>query len=279
MASFLAPDISRRGAAAAIAAGYAAIATVAHAAPITTSDDGLVTATASADGLPLFVARPDKPGRHPAVIVVSEVFGVHEYIRDICRRLARQGYVAVAPSFFFRADPENRLASMKEMGEIIKLVSTASYPQQMEDVGRTLDWLAAQPFTASGRTAITGFCWGGTVVWMAAARFPAIKAGVAWYGRLSGAEGRGRPLDIVDTLKAPVLGLYGEKDGGIPLSDVEAMNKALAASSAPAARASTIRVYAGADHAFHADYRPSYKADAAMDGWKRMLAHFRANGV
>jgi carboxymethylenebutenolidase len=274
------PDLDRRSAAALLAAGYAAIATAAEAAPITTPGDGLRTATATAaDGLPLFVARPDTPGRHPAVIVVSEIFGVHEYIRDICRRLARAGYVAVAPGFFFRADPENRISTLKDFGEIRKLVDTASYPQQMADVGRTLDWLAAQPFTAPGRTAITGFCWGGTVTWMAAARFPALKAGVAWYGRLNGAEGRPWPLTSVGDLKAPVLGLYGEKDAGIPLSDVNAMKAALAASTNRAARASAVRVFAGADHGFHADYRPSYNPEAAAAGWAGLLAHFKAEGV
>jgi carboxymethylenebutenolidase len=274
------PDLDRRSAAALLAAGYATIATAAHAAPITTPSDGLTTGTATAaDGLPLYVARPDTPGRHPAVIVVSEIFGVHEYIRDMCRRLARAGYVAVAPGFFFRADPENRISTLKDFAEIRKIVDTASYLQQMADVGRTLDWLAAQPFTASGRTAITGFCWGGTVAWMSAARFPAIKASVAWYGRLTGAEGRPWPLTSVGDLKAPVLGLYGEKDAGIPLSEVDAMKAALAASGNAVAKASTIRVFAGAEHGFHADYRPSYNPEAAAAGWAGLLAHFKARGV
>jgi len=273
-------DINRRSAATMIAAGYAAAAVASHAAPITTAADGLDVSTAKAsDGLPLYVVRPSTPGPHPAVILVSEIFGQHEYIRDVARRLARAGYVAVAPSFFFRADPDNKIAAMTDYPAIFKVVDTATYDQQMADVGRTLDWLAAQRFVAKGRTAITGFCWGGTVVWSAAARFPAIKAGGAWYGRLKGAEGRPWPLTSVNDLKAPVLGLYGEKDNGIPLADVEAMNKALAASANPAAKASHIRVYEGADHGFHADYRPSYKADAAADAWTRVLAHFKAHGV
>ncbi|WP_310497117.1 dienelactone hydrolase family protein [Sandarakinorhabdus sp.] len=269
-------DVSRR--AALIAAGYAAFAVGAQAAPVTTPADGLIIESVTmAGGLPGFVARPAAKGRHPAVIVVNEIFGLHEYIRDICRRLARAGYVAVAPEFFFRADPDRTLPTLKDYPPIMKIVAAAGQEQVMGDVGATLDWLAAQAFAKKGRTAITGYCWGGNVVWMAAARFPALKAGAAWYGRLvppaTNADGRQYPIDVAGTLKAPVLGLYGALDKGIPVASVEAMQAALKGSK------SSIILYPQSDHGFHADYRPSYNAADAADAWSRMLKHFKASGV
>ena len=276
-------DISRRGLAGLIAAGYAAFAVAADAAPIATPADGLETGPVTLPGgLPAFVARPAGKGRHPAVIVVNEIFGVHEYIKDICRRFARLGYVAVAPEFFYRADPERSLATLTDRAAMIKIVQTAKNEQVMGDVGATLDWLGTQGFVAAKHIGITGFCWGGNVVWMAAARFPALRAGVAWYGRLAAAPGapvtdvRKYPLDIAGDLKAPVLGLYGGLDKGIPLTDVEAMRAALKAAGKTG---SDLIVYPNAEHGFHADYRPSYNAEAATDGWTRLLAHFKANGV
>ena len=277
--------LSRRSVAAFIAAGYAAAAVSADAAPITTSAEGLVTETVTmAGGLPGYVARPAAKGRHPAVIVVNEVFGVHEWIKDICRRLARAGYVAIAPAFFFRADPDNTLATLQEFPPIMKIVATAGNDQVMGDVAATLDWLGTQSFAAPRRTAITGFCWGGSVVWMAAARFDRLKAGAAWYGRIKGpptsTEARQWPIDVAAMLKAPVLGLYGALDKGIPVADAEAMAEALIASKAnPASARSTIKIYANADHGFLADYRPSFNAVDGSDAWGRMLAHFKANGV
>ena len=277
--------LSRRSVAAFIAAGYAAAAISADAAPVTTPADGLVIETVTmAGGLPGYVARPAGKGRHPAVIVVNEVFGVHEWIKDVCRRLAKAGYVAVAPAFFFRADPGNTLATLKEFPPIMKIVATAGNEQVMGDVAATLEWLGKQGFVAPKRTAITGFCWGGTVVWMAAARFDGLKAGAAWYGRIKGpptsTEARQWPIDIVATLKAPVLGLYGGLDKGIPVADVEAMAASLVAGKAnPASARSSIRIFANADHGFLADYRPSFNPVDGPDGWGRMLAHFKANGV
>jgi carboxymethylenebutenolidase len=272
--------LSRRGAAAALAAGYAVLATAADAEPITTPTDGLVIEDiVMAGGLPGHVVRPAAAGRHPAVIVVSEIFGVHQWIRDICRRLARAGYVAVAPGFFHRADPGNTLPALTDMTAVRAIVATAGLDLQMADVRTTLAWLAAQPFAAPGRTAITGFCWGGAVTWMSAILVPGIKAGGAWYGRLSGGDDTSRPypLTAVDQIKCPVLGLYGALDRGIPVSDVEAMNKALAASPNPQAKASRIKLYADADHGFLADYRPSFNAAAATDAWGLLLAHFKAH--
>ena len=277
--------LSRRNVAAFIAAGYAAAAIGADAAPVTTSADGLVIETITmAGGLPGYVARPAGKGKHSAVIVVNEVFGVHEWIKDICRRLAHAGYVAIAPGFFFRADPDNTLATMKEFPAIMKIVATAGNDQVMGDVGTTLDWLAKQAYVAPKRTAITGFCWGGTVVWMAAAKFDTLKAGGAWYGRIKGnpasTEPRQYPIDVAGSLKAPVIGLYGALDKGIPVADVVAMQAALAAGKANKASArSSIKLYPTSDHGFLADYRPSFNPVDGPDAWGRLLAHFKANGV
>ncbi len=273
--------INRRSMAALIAAGYAAIATTADAAAITTPADGLtIDSVVMPGGLPGYVARPAAKGKYPGVIVVNEVFGLHEYIKDICRRFAAAGYVAIAPEFFHRNDPDRKLAATMDFPFIMKIVGEAKNDQVMGDVSTTLDWLGKQAFVAKNRLAITGFCWGGGVVWMACAKFPQLKAGTAWYGRLAppkpGApitDVRQYPLDLAYQLKAPVLGLYGALDKGIPVSDVEAMQAALNGSK------SQIILYPDADHGFHADYRPSYNAADAKDGWARLLAHFKANGV
>ncbi len=276
--------VTRRSFAALVAAGYAAMGCAAHAATITTPGDGLLAGnTVLANGLPAYVARPIGRGRHAAIIVVSEVFGLHEYIRDICRRLARAGYVAIAPEFFFRNDPGHSLATSTDFAHILRIVAAARNDQVMGDVRTTLDWLAMQNFVDPQRLGITGFCWGGSVTWMAAARFPQLAAGVAWYGRIGPprpgqpiAETRRWPIEVVNELHAPVLGLYGGLDKGIPAADVAAMQAALGAAGTAG---SSIIVYPDADHGFHADYRASYNARAANDGWNRMLAHLRAHGV
>jgi carboxymethylenebutenolidase len=276
--------LTRRGLAGLLTAGYAAYAFSAEADPIVTDAEGLIVDTVSIgpDKLPAYLARPAAGGRYGTVIVVSEVFGVHEHIRDLCRRFAKLGYVAIAPAFFFRADPDATLTKTMDFAVITKIVGTAKNEQVMGDVGATLDWLNDQPFVDKKRVAITGFCWGGAVVWMACARFPEIKAGAAWYGRLShpaptafmGDDPRKWPLDIAPDLTAPVLGLYGGKDQGIPLTDIEAMRAALKAAGKTG---SQLIVYPEAEHGFNADYRSSYNAAAAKDGWARMLAHFAAN--
>jgi carboxymethylenebutenolidase len=279
-------NLSRRGLAGLLTAGYAAYAFSADAAPIVTDTEGLIVETVSVPenggGLPAYVARPAASGRYATVLVVSEVFGVHEHIRDLCRRFAKLGYVAIAPAFFVRADPDNQLAQTQDFALIQKIVATAKNEQVMGDVGATLKWLEDQPFVDKKRMAITGFCWGGAVVWMACARFPELKAGAAWYGRLShppagafmGDDVRQWPLDIAGQLKAPVLGLYGGKDQGIPVTDVEIMRNALKAAGQAA---SQLVVYPDAQHGFNADYRSSYNEAAAKDGWTRMLSHFAAN--
>lgn len=267
--------------------GYAAASLSACASPVQTPADELIVEDVHAPGaggysLPAYLARPSGQGARGAVIVVNEIFGIHDYIKDVCRRFAREGYVALAPDYFDRAgDP----APLTDFAEIRAIVATATNEQVMGDTAGAIDWLARQRFVNSSQFAITGFCWGGAVTWMAAARFAQIKAGVAWYGRLTppaaggfGAEAdRPWPVNVAADLKAPVLGLYAENDNGIPLSTVEEMRAALAAAGNPTG--SEIIVYPGAQHGFHADYRASYDAVAAADGWARCLAWFRANGV
>ncbi|MDZ4370154.1 MAG: dienelactone hydrolase family protein [Phenylobacterium sp.] len=274
-------NLSRRGLTLAITGGYALAAWSAQAQPIKTDDAGLTTAMVQIKSpdreIPAFVARPSKAGKHPCVVLVSEVFGLHEYIRDTARRLAKAGYVVIAPDFFVRAgDP----STLTDFPAIMKIVATATDAQVAGDVGAALAWLKAQPFADAKRVAVTGFCWGGAVTWEAVAKFSEFKAGVAWYGRLSSGmaadPANKNPLDLAGELKAPVLGLYAEKDNGIPLTDVEKMKAALKDAGQTK---SDIIVYPGAQHGFHADYRPSYKKDAAEDGWARMLAFFKANGV
>lgn len=274
--------LSRRVLAGVFFTGYAVAALAARAEPIHTDDSDLVTETVTLsppDGfhLPAYVARPKAPGRFPAVIVASEIFGVHEYIRDVCRRLAKLGYVAIAPAFFVRvADP----APLADFAQVIAIVNKASDAQVMGDVGAALAWLTSQPFVERSKLAITGFCYGGGVTWLACERFSQLKAGVAWYGKMVRPAGAADdpaklwPAEHAADLRAPVLGLYGAKDGlaaGVP-----AMRAALAAAGKTD---SEIVVYPDAGHGFHADYRSSYNAADAADGWKRMLAFMAAHGV
>ncbi|WP_313003924.1 dienelactone hydrolase family protein [Brevundimonas sp.] len=265
-------------------AAYAPAALSQSASPVTTDSAGLTTATVSyrsADGfdLPAYVARPEGDGPFPVVIVVSEIFGVHEYIRDLCRRLAKAGYAAVAPAFFVR---EEDPAPLSDMARIQQIVAKAGYEQVMGDIEATLTWLGQQAWARADKVGITGFCWGGKVVWQACARFDALDAGVAWYGRLAPAAtateeqktaGRPWPIDLAADLKSPVLGLYGGQDGGIPNDTVKAMNDALAAAGKTD---SQIILYDDAPHGFHADYRASYREADAKDGWRRLLALFEA---
>ena len=265
-------------------AGYAPAALAAQAAPVATDATGLVSADvtyAVPDGfqLPAYVARPEGDGPYPVVIVVSEIFGVHEYIRDVCRRLAKAGYAAIAPAFFVRVEDP---APLSDMTRIQQIVAAAGYEQVMGDISAGMEWLSRQLWARADKVGITGFCWGGKVVWQAAARFAAIDAGVAWYGRLAPAanatpeqvaSGQPWPVDLAADLKAPVLGLYGEQDRGIPLASVEAMRAALQRAGQTESR---IDVYDDAPHGFHADYRDSYRAADAADGWAKLLALFGA---
>lgn len=279
-------NLSRRGlaglAAGTVFTGYAVAALAQDAQPIVTDEVGLTTGMVTypaPDGfdLPAYVARPEGEGPFPVVIVVSEIFGLHAYIMDVARRLAKAGYAAVAPAFFVRVEDPAPLADMRAIQAI---VAQAGYEQVMGDIAATLEWASGQLWANSDRVGITGFCWGGKVVWQAAARFPVIDAGVAWYGRLApsasatpeqAAAGAPWPVDLADDLSGVVIGNYGSADQGIPNDTVAAMQTALEAAGATE---SGIKLYDGAPHGFHADYRPSYRAAEAADGWARLLALF-----
>jgi len=246
---------------------------------ITHSDDivsGETSIPSQGDNMPAFHARPrHASGPLPVVIVVQEIFGVHEHIRDICRRLASEGYLAVAPELYFReGDP----ADYSDISTLLKeLVSKVSDAQVLADLDHVANW-ASRHDGDMRNIAVTGFCWGGRISWLYAAHNPQVKAAVAWYGKLVGEKTLKQPkhpLDVAVDLNAPVLGLYGGKDDGIPLESVELMRQALRAANAKA----EIVVYPDAGHAFNADYRPSYHQESAQDGWQRMLAWFKSAGV
>jgi carboxymethylenebutenolidase len=207
------------------------------------------------------------------VLVNSEIFGVHEWVKDVCRRLAKAGYVALAPDLFVRAGDPSKLT---DMGAVMKIVAATPEAQVLGDTAAALKFLGGQPYADLKRLGATGFCWGGGATWRDCETSAEFKAGVAWYGPLkSGPYPRTAPLDAVKDLKCPVLGLYGGQDRGIPQTDVEAMRAAAKA----AGKSVEIVVYPDAQHGFLADYRPSYNAAASQDAWKRMLAFFAAHGV
>jgi carboxymethylenebutenolidase len=267
----------------ALGAGFAAsVLPVAAQTVVKTGSDGLLEGEVMVDvagfKMPVYRAAPAGRTGLPVVLVVSEIFGVHEHIADVARRFARAGYLAIAPELFVR---QGDAQSYGEVGKLIaEVISKVPDAQVMSDLDACLAWARAEG-ADTRRTAVTGFCWGGRITWLYAAHNPAVKAGVAWYGRLVGQPSAltpRHPVDLAASLHGPVLGLYGGQDPGIPLDTVEQMKAALAAGSA-AARKSSFVVYPDAPHAFHADYRPSYRREAAEDGWKRCLEWFRAQGV
>ena len=267
-----------------LGAGFAlAVQPVMAQTAISTDANGLLAGEVKVpvkDGvLVAYRAQPQGKAKAPVVLVVSEIFGVHEYIKDVCRRLAKLGYCAIAPELFARQGDPRQYSNIQEL--ISKITSKTPDAQVMSDLDATVAWAAAQGADAS-RLAITGFCWGGRITWLYAAHNPAVKAGVAWYGRLVGVVNEfspRHPTDLVGELKAPVLGLYGGLDTGIPLDTVEAMEKALQEKGSAAAKQSVIHVYDNAPHAFHADYRPSYHKAEAEDGWQRLQGWLKQHGV
>ena len=272
---------SRRGFMAGMAASGFALAVQPVSAQTITTDakglvEGLIELPTGDRPIPAYHALPQSGGPFPVVLVVQEIFGVHEHIRDVCRRLAKTGYFAVAPALFAR---QGDVSGMSDIQRIIKeVVSQVPDAQVMSDLDATLGWCRSHSRADSAAVGITGFCWGGRIVWLYAAHNPGIKAGVAWYGRLAGQVDElhpRNPIDVAAGLTVPVLGLYGGADGGIPLDSVNKMRTELGRGKS----GSEIVVYDGAPHAFFADYRASYRMDAALDGWKRMLAWFRAHGV
>ncbi|MBZ8139156.1 carboxymethylenebutenolidase [Rubrivivax gelatinosus] len=278
------PDPSRRDfVRCAVGGGFAAaVLPIAAQTVIRTDSAGLVAGEVTIPvgdfRLPAYRAAPAGRTHAPVLLVVSEIFGVHEHIADVVRRFAKAGYFAVAPQLFVR---QGDAAAYTEIARLVaELVSKVPDEQVLRDLDATLAWASGQGADTT-KAGVTGFCWGGRITWLYAAHNPQIKAGVAWYGRLVGDPNPLQPVNPVELagqLRAPVLGLYGGQDSGIPLDSVERMKAALAKGSV-AAKQSRFVVYPEAGHAFHADYRPSYRADAAQDGWKRTLAWFAEHGV
>ena len=275
------PELSRREfVVTTLAAGFALAVQPVSAETITTNSEGLtageVKIPVPSGAMPAYRAKPAAGGPHPVVLVVHEIFGVHEYIKDVCRRLAKLGYCAVAPALYARQGDVAKLSDVQQI--VNSVVAKVPDAQVMSDLDATVAWAKRSDNGDIGKLGITGFCWGGRVVWLYAAHTSSLKAGVAWYGRLVGSSDElhpQNPIDIAAALHAPVLGLYGGADAGIPAETIEQMRRALQAAKQP----SEIVVYADAPHGFHADYRDSYRSDAATDGWKRMVAWFKQHGV
>jgi carboxymethylenebutenolidase len=249
---------------------------------ITTDSNGLTAGEIkiSVEGVdvPAYRAMPAGKTNCPVVLVVQEIFGVHEYIKDTCRRFAKQGYMAIGVELFYRQGDPTKYTAIPEL--FANVVSKVPDAQVMKDLDATVAWAARNGGDAK-KLAITGFCWGGRITWMYAAHNPSVKAGVAWYGRFTGdknAVNPSHPFDVAEKLYGPVLGLYGGKDTGIPLANLDEMKIRLSFGN-EASKASDFVVYPEAPHAFHADYRPSYRKEAADDGWTKCLAWFKKNGV
>jgi carboxymethylenebutenolidase len=272
-------NFTRREAVTLLASGFALAVQPVTAETITTDATGLVADEVeipTPDGkIPAYRAQPSTGGPFPVVLVVQEIFGVHEHIRDICRRFAKLGYLAVAPELFFRQGDVSKITDFKEI--IAQVVSKAPDAQVLSDLDATAAW-ASKSGGDPTKLAITGFCWGGRIVWLYAAHNPDLKAGVAWYGRLTSPKSELQPvhpLDIAASLKAPVLGLYGGADQGIPNDLVAKMQENLKEAKQP----SEIVLYPDTPHGFYADYRPSYRKEQAEDGWRKLLAWFQKHGA
>jgi carboxymethylenebutenolidase len=264
-----------------LAVGFAAAALPVRAdTVITTGSEGLTAGEVKIpvpDGeIPAYRAMPATGGSLPVVLVVQEIFGVHEHIKDVCRRFAREGYCAVAPELYARQGDVSKFTDYREI--FAQVVSKVPDAQVMSDLDAAVAWAAKSSKGDDARVGVTGFCWGGRITWLYAAHNPKLKAGVVWYGRLVGEATELQPkypIDVAAKLHAPVLGLYGGQDQGIPLADVEKMRAALAAAKQP----SEIVVFPDAPHGFYADYRPSFRAQDAKEAWRQCLAWFRKHGV
>jgi carboxymethylenebutenolidase len=263
-----------------LAVGFALAVQPVTAQTIKTGSEGLTAGEIKMpvpDGeIPAYRAMPAKGSGFPVVLVIQEIFGVHEHIKDICRRFAHQGYFAIAPELYARQGDVSNIQEIREV--IAKVVSKVPDRQVLSDLDAAAKYAQSTGQANTDRMAVTGFCWGGRITWLYAAHNPRLKAGAAWYGRLTGdaTELNPRhPVQVADQLKVPVLGLYGEKDAGIPLDTVEKMREALAKGGS----GSEIIVYPAAPHGFHADYRPSYNEGAAKDAWKRTLDWFKKHGA
>jgi len=263
-----------------LAAGFALAVQPVSAETITTDTTGLDAGEIKIpvkDGeIPGYRAMPASGGPFPVVLVVQEIFGVHEHIKDICRRLAKLGYFAVAPEPYARQGDVSQLTDFKEI--FAKVVSKVPDAQVLSDLDAAVAWAKESGKGDTAKLAITGFCWGGRIVWLYSAHNKDLKAGVAWYGRLVGDKEElhpKHPLDVVSSLHAPVLGLYGAADQGIPVETVEKMRSAIKEFN----QKSEIVLYPDTPHAFYADYRPNYRKEQADDGWKKMQEWFKKLGV
>ncbi|MEH2058033.1 MAG: dienelactone hydrolase family protein [Nostoc sp.] len=274
-------EVTRRKfiATASLATGFALAVQPISAEAITTDAKGLVAGAVKIpvkDGeIPAYRAAPATGENFPIVLVIQEIFGVHEHIKDITRRFAHLGYLAIAPELFVRQGDVSKLSSIDEIRPIVAKVPDA---QVLSDLDATVNWAKKSAKGNGNKLGITGFCWGGRITWLYAAHNPHVKAGVAWYGRLVGDATELQPkypIDIASALTVPILGLYGGKDTGIPVDTVEQMRDRLKSSSSK----SEIIVYPDAPHAFFADYRPSYREKEAKEGWKHLLAWFKEHGV
>ncbi|MEJ0028031.1 MAG: dienelactone hydrolase family protein [Rhizomicrobium sp.] len=274
--------LPRRAFVGTLVAGFTLAAGPVSAAAIVTDTNGLDAGEVSipvSDGhIPAYRARPSAKKDAAIVLVVQEVFGVHEHIKDLCRRLAHAGYYAIAPSLYARQGDPGKY-DMAHVGDLLNdIVAKVPDAEVMSDLDSTVAFAKGEG-ADTVRLAVTGFCWGGRIVWLYAAHNHAVKAGAAWYGPLAGTDNDLHPhtaIELAGAVKAPVLGLYAGLDQNITAGDVEAMRKALAASGNTTSR---IDVFADAQHGFNADYRPSYNEKDAKEGWARMLAWFKANGV
>lgn len=262
-----------------LAAGFTLAVHPIYAQVINTDGKGLVAGEVKIpveDGeIPAYRAMPATGKNFPVVLVLQEIFGVHEHIQDVCRRFAKLGYLAIAPEMFARQGDVSQLSNIQEIRKVVSKVPDA---QVMSDLDATVAWAASSAQGNINKLGITGFCWGGRIVWLYSAHNPKVKAGVAWYGRLVGENTPltpKHPVDIAAGLKVPILGLYGGNDDGIPVETVEQMRKALKAGG----NTSEIVLYPDTPHAFFADYRPSYRKEQAEDGWKRLQAWFKQHGV
>jgi carboxymethylenebutenolidase len=276
-------DFTRRTfAATGLVTGFTLAAGPLNAAAIITDTKGLdageVSVRVSDGQIPAYRARPSGKAHTPVVIVVQEIFGVHEHIRDLCRRLAHLGYYAIAPSLYARFGDPGKYDMAHVMGLITDIVSKVPDDEVMSDLDSTVAFAGSEG-ADTAKLAITGFCWGGRVVWLYAEHSAALKAGVAWYGPLAGTPNALRPhtaIELAPQLKAPVLGLYAGLDKNITAADIDAMRAALAKAGKSNSR---IDVFPDAQHGFNADYRDTYNEKDAQEGWSRMLAWFKANGV
>jgi carboxymethylenebutenolidase len=278
--SLLPPSTRREFVVTSLAAGFALAVQPVSAQTITTDAKGLEAGEVKIpvkDGqIPAYRAMPDRGGPFPVVVVVQEIFGVHEHIKDVCRRFAKLGYLAVAPELYARQGDVSKITDFQEI--ISKVVSKVPDDQVMSDLDAAVAWAKKSGKGDTAKLGITGFCWGGRIVWLYAAHNKELKAGVAWYGRLVGKPDSlhpKNPIDLVGEIKAPVLGLYGGADSGIPNDTVDQMRKALK----DAGKTAEIVLYPDTPHGFHADYRPSYRKDKAEDGWKRLVEWFKKYGV